>query len=584
MSERRGFTKISLIGSLFVFAVLLSQLGLSQSASAATLTWTGGGGAFDLKFSTGANWNTGSAPVNGDAVILDADITTDFYNDIENLSLVGITVIGDPSPGSTVGLHQGSPGDSTPSSYELLLSGTFDNQSSGLAYFGGSLSLTGDTTFVDIYRIIGPLDVNGHNLSVESSMAVECTTIDGLIGAGGVTVDATNAADIRGAYSVSGERVYYTGSMDISGGDVHWDFGAGGVATTLSDGVNLYLSSLGDREITAPLNISGVPSIHSVGVQSISSGNCGFMSIAQSHRTLHTFSGTLNLGSNLVHEGPSPVAFTGPISYNGYTIENMAGDSNASAVIGASGIASIPLLSTAYADNQPSAGSFIGYNETVNLSGSRGTLYLWGDRSRIVGTGIASTLIVGLQSAFINVYNLSVGTFTLAPGNSPGTITVLDTLGLLYGSVLEVELQDTEAYDQVIAGEDYEGSSSAVIIYSSGDDASQLDVQLYGEWVINTGDQFTIIDNRSDTAVSGHFSGLDEGDQFTVDGMIFSITYEGGDGNDVVITALNTGSSVNPPNTGFAEMAKANPSALLVLGLVSAVIIFSAASRLKTNR
>src|SRR5205085_5691188 len=60
------------------------------------------------------------------------------------------------------------------------------------------------------------------------------------------------------------------------------------------------------------------------------------------------------------------------------------------------------------------------------------------------------------------------------------------------------------------------------------------------------GSTYTIINNDLADAVSGTFAGLPEGAVFTqTNGSFtgtFQITYQGGDGNDVVLTALNAAS------------------------------------------
>ncbi|MEO8539798.1 MAG: hypothetical protein ABI577_08675 [bacterium] len=52
------------------------------------------------------------------------------------------------------------------------------------------------------------------------------------------------------------------------------------------------------------------------------------------------------------------------------------------------------------------------------------------------------------------------------------------------------------------------------------------------------GSQYRIIDNTGNQPVSGTFAGLPEGARFQAGGRPFSITYKGGSGNDVVVTAL----------------------------------------------
>ncbi len=48
---------------------------------------------------------------------------------------------------------------------------------------------------------------------------------------------------------------------------------------------------------------------------------------------------------------------------------------------------------------------------------------------------------------------------------------------------------------------------------------------------------FTVIDNTSTTPISGTFSNLPDGQEVLIGGENFSVNYEGGDGNDLVLTA-----------------------------------------------
>src|SRR5262249_52861107 len=65
-----------------------------------------------------------------------------------------------------------------------------------------------------------------------------------------------------------------------------------------------------------------------------------------------------------------------------------------------------------------------------------------------------------------------------------------------------------------------------------------LNVSLLNGYTPSVGDSFKIIDNDGTDAVTGHFAGLPEGATFSVGAYTFSITYAGGTGNDVVLTAL----------------------------------------------
>jgi autotransporter-associated beta strand protein len=66
---------------------------------------------------------------------------------------------------------------------------------------------------------------------------------------------------------------------------------------------------------------------------------------------------------------------------------------------------------------------------------------------------------------------------------------------------------------------------------------------LADNFVATPGTQFRIIDMTSNSAVEGTFAGLPEGAIFSVEGQGFQISYIGGTGNDVVLTALATPAS-----------------------------------------
>ncbi len=69
---------ISLLFSLILFPL---------AAFGSTKTWTGAGG--NVLWSNGANWDSGTAPANGDDLVFGGQSTT---NDVQALSLNSITV------------------------------------------------------------------------------------------------------------------------------------------------------------------------------------------------------------------------------------------------------------------------------------------------------------------------------------------------------------------------------------------------------------------------------------------------------------------------------------------------------------
>src|SRR5579862_660076 len=71
------------------------------------------------------------------------------------------------------------------------------------------------------------------------------------------------------------------------------------------------------------------------------------------------------------------------------------------------------------------------------------------------------------------------------------------------------------------------------------------------------GTQIKILDNQSAGAISGTFAGQPEGSTVSLGGRLFSISYVGGTGNDVVLTTLNA-----PPAFASAPSAAPNPAGM----------------------
>ena len=120
---------------------------------------------------------------------------------------------------------------------------------------------------------------------------------------------------------------------------------------------------------------------------------------------------------------------------------------------------------------------------------------------------------------------------TLDAGGPDGT-GVLSTGSLTFSSTstLAAQLGGTTAgtgYDQVVVGGNVDLGATTT-----------LSLTLVPGYVPNIGDQFELIDNAGSGPVSGHFNGLVEGSLISTGGQYFSISYVGGDGNDVVLTTV----------------------------------------------
>lgn len=127
--------------------------------------------------------------------------------------------------------------------------------------------------------------------------------------------------------------------------------------------------------------------------------------------------------------------------------------------------------------------------------------------------------------------SVAVAAATLAPGNSPGTLTVggLTMSGLT--SILAAEINGVAAgsqYDQIVVTA---GGGGAVSL-----GGATLNVSLGYTPAAN--DAFTLIDKQTPGAITGTFAGLAEGATFVSGTTTLRISYVGGDGNNVVLTAV----------------------------------------------
>ena len=115
----------------------------------------------------------------------------------------------------------------------------------------------------------------------------------------------------------------------------------------------------------------------------------------------------------------------------------------------------------------------------------------------------------------------------LAPGASAGILTAT-LLTFDAAGVFAVEIGGSQAgvggYDQVKVN----GSVDIT--------GAVLDTSLIDGFDPNAGDKYKIIANNGPDPVTGTFQGLAEGASFVADGQTFFITYQGGDGNDVVLS------------------------------------------------
>ncbi|MEJ7783293.1 MAG: DUF5050 domain-containing protein [Solirubrobacteraceae bacterium] len=141
---------------------------------------------------------------------------------------------------------------------------------------------------------------------------------------------------------------------------------------------------------------------------------------------------------------------------------------------------------------------------------------------------------------------------TIAPGHSPGC---LSSGNLSLSGTYIAELAGTTActqYDQLQV-------TGTVTV------GGNLSVSLLNGFIPTAGSVFTLIANDGTDPVTGTFAGLAEGTTVSINGTAFRISYVGGTGNDVTLTALTVPAAAaipGAPNTGI-ERSSVIPSLVL---------------------
>ena len=166
--------------------------------------------------------------------------------------------------------------------------------------------------------------------------------------------------------------------------------------------------------------------------------------------------------------------------------------------------------------------------ETALLNGYRQEVIV-GEGGVLSGDGIID-----------NVYSYGV----VSPGNnSIGKITMGGSFVIINNGVYKAEILNKDHYDQMDAG--------YFCVIGDG----RLDLTLLEGGVVKEGDTFTIVNRTEPGPVQGTFKDLPEGAEITVSGVTFKISYVGGDGNDVVLTAQNDSKAPKAPNTGGEKLS-----------------------------
>ncbi len=537
-------------------SVLALAVPATTYAAGQTCTWTGGGS--DDKFSTVANWSgcNDAAPTDNDNLVFNvSSLTTDttVTNDISGLVVDALTVNG------------------TNTEYSLTFDGSLtlngNVQIASYVDYRGTFTLAKDITITgDLFAggEVSNIDLAGHTLTVTAGYVslAKVTGTGSLVASGDMSFLTLNGAEV----STLGNS-NFGGTLQALGG-ASLNIGPKSLASSatvaVASGSALALCGFNGSSISNALTIGGSGSGYGAIFTATSCGGTGASGDEPNTvvpQASVNWAGAITLTADTVVAGYGEFKVSGALS-GAYTLTQKAGTVGKVTIASSNNTSKTPngtqiseLLKTTYGDNKPEDTIYVGANEEAVLTGTYLDANVTG--GVLKGSGTLKGNLWVTKSAQV------------APGMSPGCLTS-DTLQL-EGTYL-FELGGTEActgYDQLKV---LNGANTADAV-TIDDTSAMLTTSLYDKFVPKKGQTFVIIEQGGDKAVKGTFKDLPEGATFTQNGVVFKISYVGGDGNDVTLTVQNVPGT---PDTGFALVAE-HPvlSAAAIFGIAGVMLILA---------
>ncbi|WP_077024754.1 beta strand repeat-containing protein [Fuerstiella marisgermanici] len=504
----------------------------------ATIVWDGapdgGGSSANADWSNDDNWAGDIAPTtNDDLVFPDGAAQPASVNDFVGATFGSILIEGDNySLGGQPIVLNGS----------ITIQGTDNAVDMDLQLgLSSGIANTGSGTFT----VNGTVDLNGNDLSVSNSGGGQVSLNDAISGTGGVSFSGNGTAVLATGNSYTGETLVSGGTLIVL--DAAGLGTADGTAATGTRVINnSYLQIENSITVADELLTSDDARVVSVG-DNVWTG--GMTTVSSDYLYLWPNSGSsLQVDGNLtpyrldVRYGDVILNGAANTSYYNYvrsggTLEVDGTYTNyyytyiQNSVLDVDGT-----YSNQYYDTNVQSGSTLDVSGT--FSSGRHT-YVQGG-ALVTGTG---TVNAGTSGSNYQLRVQSGG--TIDPG-STSTTGVLNTSDIYFehaNSNFDVQLNGTTA------GTEYDQLKVNGTVRLDG----HLNVTLLAS-LATIGDEFIIIDNDGTDPVDGFFVGLPESGLVEFGGNIWSISYAGGTGNDVVLTTQ----TVNQFPTGDPQSITTN--------------------------
>ncbi|VTR94757.1 cell surface protein : Internalin, putative OS=Chondromyces apiculatus DSM 436 GN=CAP_1014 PE=4 SV=1: Autotrns_rpt: Autotrns_rpt: Autotrns_rpt: Calx-beta: VCBS: VCBS [Gemmata massiliana] len=332
-----------------------------------------------------------------------------------------------------------------------------------------------------------------------------------ITGSGSVTKAGAGTLTLSGANTYTGTTTVSGGTLSIASGT---NLGAGTVA--LAAGATLEV--IGTTTLANTITGAGTLTKNGAGTLTLSGANSygntvvagGTLSIA-SDANLGTGGVTLGAGTTLEITGATTVdnavALTGAA-----TIRTGADVLLSGAIGGAFALTKTGTGALALSAANTHSGTFTISAGTVFVTGTLASSAVVVSAGAVLGgTGTVTGPVTAAGTVAAGV--AGVGVLTLSGGvtfQSGGTVAV-DLNGSAAGT----------GYDQMATGP---------VVLTGATLSTVLGFAPSG------GTNFVIINNTSGSPITGTFNGLPEGATITIGGVLFTISYVGGTGNDVVLT------------------------------------------------
>lgn len=551
----KRLNRLGLLTAALVLSVSsLLNLAFAPAVYAATDTCTWSGVGSDDNFSTAANWSgcdNGNVPENGDSLIFPTSAPNRSpNNDMVSASFAELTFTGtDESAVYTL------------SGNSMTVSGNIDASipAPNLQMFETTIIL-GSNSIVSGSVSFSSLNIGNYDVTLNGYTSI----LGNISGTGDITVSASSLLVFGPSSNNSG---WIGGSLTLNGNNASTAIRADTLPSTTSiavdNGATLNVCGANGASLANPLSVGGIGQFGQGAVAVFD--DCSGASEQFAAQGNVNWTGPVTLTSDTEVSGNGEFKISG--SLNGaYAIKFMDGK------VGKLVLAASPN------NSQTSNGTYISAPKSTTYTGTNLTpLSIYANNIGIIeGTrGQVDVKSGGILkgTGTVGVLTIDAGG-NLAPGLSPGC---LNSGNLTLSGTYQFEVGGTTAcsgYDQI--------KVTGTVNVSGG----TLEATLYNGFVPSVGQSYTIIDNDGVDAVTGTFDGIAEGGEYTNQGVTYTITYEGGDGNDVVLTVARVNESELPgaPDTGL-KLFMANPLIALTAATLAAGAILFAQKRLqKTHR